>query len=57
MLIIVGELERLKPAAQRLSELKPEAKYHEIAGGPHNAYWEMPDKWNVPEGEFLASAD
>ena len=57
MLIIVGELDRLKPAAQRLSELKPEAKYHEVAGGPHNAYWEMPDKWNVPVGEFLASAD
>ncbi len=57
MLIIVGELDRLKPAAQRLSELKPEAEYHEIAGGPHNAYWEMPDKWNAPVGDFLARVD
>ena len=55
MLIIVGELDRLKPAAQRLSELKPEAKYHEITGGPHNAYWEMSDKWNVPVSEFLGA--
>ena len=55
MLIVVGELDRLKPAAQRLFELKSDAEYHEIAGGPHNAYWEMPDKWNDPVGEFLAA--
>ena len=56
MLIIVGELDRLKPAAQRLSELKSDAEYQELAGGPHNAYWEMPDNWNSPVGEFLSTA-
>ena len=53
LFIIVGELDRLRSAALRLHELQPKAVYHEIAGGPHNAYWEMPDRWNQPVADFL----
>ena len=51
--IVVGELDRLRPAAERLHELLPQAEYVEIPGGPHNAYWEMADVWNAKVADFL----
>ena len=55
MAIVVGELDRLRPAAVRLHELLPQAEYVEIPGGPHNAYWEMADVWNAKVADFLTS--
>jgi hypothetical protein len=31
----------------------PAAAYHEIPGGPHNAYWEVADAWNPVAAAFL----
>jgi pimeloyl-ACP methyl ester carboxylesterase len=53
MQIITGELDTALEAARRLHELLPSSRLHVIPGGPHNAYWEMPEAWNAVAGEFL----
>ena len=55
MQIIAGDLDRALEAAQMLHERVPASKLHVIPGGPHNAYWEMPEAWNPPVAAFLDS--
>ncbi|MEZ4502350.1 MAG: alpha/beta hydrolase [Dehalococcoidia bacterium] len=51
--IITGELDTALEAAQGLRDAMPSAAYHEIPGGPHNAYWEMAGAWNEVASAFL----
>jgi pimeloyl-ACP methyl ester carboxylesterase len=53
--VITGELDTALEAARGLHALMPSARYHEIPGGPHNAYWEMAPKWNAVASAFLDS--
>lgn len=53
MQIITGELDSALEAAKTLHEVKPDARLHVIPGGPHNAYFEMPEQWNPVARAFL----
>ena len=55
MLVIVGSLDRLVPAAKRLHELVPHSRYVEIPDSPHNVYWETAREWNDAVEAFLAT--
>jgi pimeloyl-ACP methyl ester carboxylesterase len=54
LLILTGEFDFALEPARRLRELVPSAEYHEELGAPHNAYFEMPDRWNATVDAFLA---
>ncbi len=54
LLILTGELDYLLEPARRLRDLVPHAEYHELPGGPHNAYFERPDAWQPIVDAFLA---
>ena len=53
MMIITGDLDTALEAAQTLRDLRPDATYVQVSGGPHNGYFEMPQKWNPPVREFV----
>jgi pimeloyl-ACP methyl ester carboxylesterase len=55
MQILTGELDTALDAARKLHEVLPSSRLHVIPGGPHNAYWEVPEAWNAVAGEFLDS--
>lgn len=55
MMIIVGELDRLKPACERLHALVPGSRYQVIAGAPHNVYYEAATEYNAVVSQFLAA--
>lgn len=55
MLIITGDLDTALEAAQTLRDLRPDARYVQVPGAPHNAYFEMPERWNAPVREFVES--
>ncbi len=53
MSIIVGDLDRLKPACERLHALVPASEYHAIEGAPHNVYYEAATRYNAIVSDFL----
>jgi pimeloyl-ACP methyl ester carboxylesterase len=53
MLVIVGALDRLVPAAKNLHSLVPHSQYAEIPDSPHNVYWETAKEWNEAVTGFL----
>ncbi len=53
MQIITGELDSALEAARTLHQVKPDSRLHVIPGGPHNAYYEMPERWNPVARAFL----
>lgn len=53
MLIIVGELDRLRPACERLHAAVPYSEYRIIPGAPHNVYYEAAAAYNAAVDEFL----
>ena len=54
MLIVVGELDRLKPGCDRLHELLPGSEYCVVPGAPHNVYYETAAEYNAAVDAFLA---
>ncbi|MCA9829572.1 MAG: alpha/beta hydrolase [Dehalococcoidia bacterium] len=54
MLVIVGSLDGLVPNAKRLHGKVGHSHYHEVAGAPHNVYWEAAEEWNRVVAGFLA---
>ncbi|GEM_PF-587396 len=54
MLIVVGELDRLRPACERLHAALPHAEYRVIAGAPHNVYYETAAEYNAVVSDFLS---
>ena len=54
MQIVVGEVDRLRPAAERLHELVPHSRFDVIAGAPHNVYYEAADEYNDIVKTFLS---
>ncbi len=56
MLIVVGGLDRLRPAAERLHELLPHSGFLSIEGAPHNVYYEAAETYNAAVSEFLSDA-
>jgi pimeloyl-ACP methyl ester carboxylesterase len=54
MLVIVGALDALVPAAKHLHELVPHSQYVEIPDSPHNVYWETAREWNEAVETFLS---
>ncbi len=57
LLAIVGELDSLKDAAMHLDELVSHSRYVELAGSPHNGYFENADEWNAAVDAFLTTID
>ena len=53
MLVIVGELDGARPAADRLHKLVPGSQYHVVKGAPHNVYYEAAAEYNQVLGAFL----
>lgn len=53
MLVIVGALDALVPAAGRLHELVAHSSYVEIPESPHNVYYETAREWNDAVTAFL----
>jgi pimeloyl-ACP methyl ester carboxylesterase len=53
MLIVVGALDALVPAAERLHELVPHSEYVAIPDSPHNVYWETAPEYNAAVRSFL----
>jgi len=53
MLIVVGDLDRAHPAAERLHGLVPHSELHVIAGAPHNVYYEAAEAYNRAVGDFV----
>lgn len=53
MLVVVGTLDRLVPAARRLHDLVPHSEYVEIQGSPHNVYYETAREWNQAVDAFV----
>lgn len=53
MQIITGDLDTALDAAKGLQAARPDAGYAQIAGAPHNAYWEMAKEWNAVAAAFL----
>ena len=54
MLIVCGEIDRARPAAETLHELVPGSRYELIAGAPHNVYYEAVGPYNAVVEDFLA---
>ena len=54
MLIVVGELDRLRPGCERLHELVPQSEYRAIGGAPHNVYYEAAAEYNAAVDDFLS---
>ncbi|HLZ71918.1 MAG TPA: alpha/beta hydrolase [Dehalococcoidia bacterium] len=54
MLIVVGELDRLRPACERLHAALPHSEYRVIAGAPHNVYYETAAEYNAAVSDFLS---
>ncbi|HSR22660.1 MAG TPA: alpha/beta hydrolase, partial [Candidatus Eisenbacteria bacterium] len=52
MLIVVGELDWLAPAARHLHGLVEHSSLAVIEGAPHHAYYETPGAYNGIAGEF-----
>ncbi|TAJ18761.1 MAG: alpha/beta hydrolase [Dehalococcoidia bacterium] len=53
--IITGDLDTALDGAQGLRDARPDARYAQMAGAPHNAYWEMAKEWNAVASAFLDS--
>lgn len=53
LLVIVGALDPLVPAAQRLHDLVGHSRYVEIPESPHNVYYETATEWNAAVDSFL----
>jgi pimeloyl-ACP methyl ester carboxylesterase len=53
MLIVVGSLDRLLPAAVYLHELVPHSRLTVIDEAPHNVYWEAAEEYNAAVAKFL----
>ncbi len=54
MLCVAGALDRAVPSSKNLSTLVPGAEYAEIAGAPHNVYYEAAKQYNAALDGFLA---
>lgn len=54
MLCVVGALDRAVPSSKNLSTLVPGAEYVEIAGAPHNVYYEAAKQYNAALDDFFA---
>ncbi len=54
LLVVVGELDRAVPSAQRLHELLAGSECKVIAGAPHNVYYEAAAEYNATVADFLA---
>jgi pimeloyl-ACP methyl ester carboxylesterase len=54
MLIVVGELDRLRPACERLHAAVPGSRYEVVPGAPHNVYYETSKEYNALVDDFLA---
>jgi len=54
LMVVVGGLDSAVPAAKRLNELVSGSEYLEIAGAPHNVYYEAATEYNVALADFLA---
>jgi len=55
MLILTGDLDFALDAARALRDVRPDAKYVQVPGAPHNAYFENPPEWNAPVRAFVDS--
>ncbi len=55
MQIITGDLDTALEAAKGLQAARPDARYAQMPGAPHNAYWEMASQWNAVATTFLDS--
>jgi pimeloyl-ACP methyl ester carboxylesterase len=53
MLIVVGGLDRARPAAERLHELVSHSELKVIEGAPHNVYYEAAAAYNARVDGFL----
>lgn len=53
MLVIVGALDPLVPAAERLHRLVPHSRYVVVPESPHNVYYETAREWNEAVAGFL----
>jgi pimeloyl-ACP methyl ester carboxylesterase len=53
MLIVVGEVDRLRPACERLHAAVPGSEYEVIAAAPHNVYYEAAAAYNARLDRFL----
>lgn len=53
MLVVVGGLDRLVPAAELLHQLVPHSRYRLIEGAPHNVYYEAAADYNAELSAFL----
>ena len=53
MLIVVGGLDRVVPAAEHLHELVPGSRLTIIDGAPHNVYWDAAEGYNAAVSKFL----
>lgn len=51
--IVVGGLDRLVPACERLHSALPQSEYHVIDGAPHNVYYEAAQPYNAIIDRFL----
>jgi pimeloyl-ACP methyl ester carboxylesterase len=56
LLVIVGGLDPLVPAARRLHDLVARSRYVEIDESPHNVYYETAAQWNAAVDSFLDEA-
>ena len=54
MLIVVGGLDRLRPACERLHAALPHSEYRVIEGAPHNVYYEAAAEYNATVSDFLS---
>jgi pimeloyl-ACP methyl ester carboxylesterase len=54
MLIVAGELDRLRPGCERLHELVPRSEFRVIDGAPHNVYYEAAAEYNATVDDFLS---
>ena len=53
MLVVVGALDRLVPAAERLHKRVSHSEYVVIPESPHNVYYETAAEYNAAVGDFL----
>jgi pimeloyl-ACP methyl ester carboxylesterase len=51
--VVVGGLDRARPAAERLHQLVPGSEYVVIEGAPHNVYYETASQYNAAVADFL----
>jgi pimeloyl-ACP methyl ester carboxylesterase len=57
MMVIVGALDALVPAAQNLHRLVAHSTYVEVPNSPHNVYYETAVEWNESVQNFLSACD